>query len=674
VCILQLKSIFPLADIWRHQVLSAEAPQGKATWVGVDFGSSCTASITSVGFAHGSNVSRDHVLGSFLFQGSNDGKKWITLQEVMREKASVTYCGWSLPQAHNPLRYFRIMMTSPTSSNSRRICIKNLTLLGSLFVDGMRYLEGNTALDRPTNRKYEQIVRPSVAHIRPKSGVCSEHAIQICDSSLTNLIHIVANMSWLVSSTQGLACSILKMNIEPPKELLSHHHSNALSDLLALVSASSDTYLESVFSYLAEMLVELSVGCRNDHIYRLFLFGRSNQANTPFVKMHAHTRKLASKLAALASVNNFRNLQFTTTIWFRLNSPSSAELQRSKNQMEEIIEIARKGVPVSKLPPFDVSSLIEFNLRREVHNVIGSIMPETLLKHIQCKLESRASVLSTKNIVDETKDATVPDRMAYLEAQLGATLLREHELKAKIHAMHPASAPGGPRFDQSSRAGNSPISVTSMLDAKLKNLEFELKEAAKREEALKNAPYFGQNPADSFDIAQLKQKNQELANQLSQRDKTIEVMTSAITEQHVNIQGATRTATVSYSDAHLETSEVQSMQALIVDLQNQIQRLKSDLKDATSREESLISSQATKTSHDMPSKVDKNSATEHTATLENNLQKQVEINQSLTAVVASRDRQVHDLDMQVARLQAKLQESYEEVDSMTSDQASSNFV
>jgi hypothetical protein len=113
VCILQLKSIFPLADIWRHQVLSAEAPQGKATWVGVDFGSSCTASITSVGFAHGSNVSRDHVLGSFLFQGSNDGKKWITLQEVMREKASVTYCGWSLPQAHNPLRYFRIMMTSP---------------------------------------------------------------------------------------------------------------------------------------------------------------------------------------------------------------------------------------------------------------------------------------------------------------------------------------------------------------------------------------------------------------------------------------------------------------------------------------------------------------------------------------------------------------------------------
>ncbi len=58
------------------------------------------------------------------------------------------------------------------------------------------------------------------------------------------------------------------------------------------------------------------------------------------------------------------------------------------------------------------------------------------------------------------------------------------------------------------------------------------------------------------------------------------------------------------------------------------------------------------------------------ASMENDLHNQVDINQSLTITAVSRDKQVRDLEMQDARLQAKLQESYDEVDSMTSDQTS----
>ena len=213
-------------------------------------------------------------MGSFLFQGSSDGKKWTSLLDVSREKAIVTYCGWNLTRASDPMRFFRVMMTSPTSSNSRRICMKNLTLNGSLLVNGKPHIKKNALPTQPSMMKKDQM-RPSVVHVRPKSGVSSEHVMQICDCSLTNLIHTVANMTWLVSSTQGLAATISSYKIEPPNELLSLTSSTVLSEIIGMVSSTSDTFLESALSYLAEMLVELSVGCKNDHIYRLFLFGRN---------------------------------------------------------------------------------------------------------------------------------------------------------------------------------------------------------------------------------------------------------------------------------------------------------------------------------------------------------------------------------------------------------------
>jgi hypothetical protein len=606
-------------------------------------------------------------MGNFLFQGSNDGKKWASLLEVSRDKATVTHCGWNLAQACDPMRYFRIMMTSPTSSNSRRICMKNLTLAGSLFINGEPYLTKSLPQMQPTTIKQEQ-VRPSVVHIRPQSGVSSEHVMQICDSSLTNLIHAVANMSWLVSSTQGLAATISSYKIEPPKELLSHAISSALSDIVGLVSVTSDTFLESCFSYLAEMLVELSVGCKNEHIYRLFLFGRIKTSSTPFMKVHTQTRKLAHKLAALISTHNFRNLQFTTTIIFRITSPSSVELQRSKNQMEGIADIARKGLPVSKLPPFDVSSLIEFNLRREVHDLFGQIIPKSLLQFVQLNSESNVSFSSNTPVTD-SKDAS-PDRVTNLEAQLGASLLREHELRAKLHAITAVPTIGtySPLI-RSSELSHSAVmtnNVTDMYDAKMRNLQFELEEAAKREEALKKAPYFGTNPADSFDAAQSKQKLQDVTSMLIQRDKTIE-------EMAVRLAQSNHVADLSNSspviDLHLQDSAIQSMQATIDDLLHQLSTSKSELKSSLEREKILAT--ASQIVHSNQRELDGSTSI---ASMGDDIQKQVDTNESLVMAAASRDKQVRDLEMQVARLQAKLQESYDEVDSMMSEQANSKSI
>ena len=645
------------------QVLSAEAPQGKAIWIGVDFGSSCSASITSIGFAHGSLGSKDHVMGSFLFQGSKDGKKWMTLLDVSRDKATVTYCGWNLVEASDPMRYFRIMMTSPTSSNSRRICIKNLTLSGSLFLNGELHVKQSLSQVQPSSTKREQI-RPSVVHLRPNSGVASEHAMQICDASLTNLMHTVANISWLVSSTQGLAATISSYKIQPPKELLTHACTADLSDIISLGSVSSVTFLESLFSYIAEMLVDLSVGCKNDHVYRLFLFGRSKAAGIPYMKVHTQTRKLISKLTALISANNFSNLQFTTTIVFRINSPSSLELQRSKNQMEGIADVARKGVPVSKLPPFDVLSLIESNLRREVHDAMGQIIPETLLRHVESKSESTAFVVSKNDAINSTV-AAPPERVVTLEAQLSASMLREKELRSKLQALKEEPAVGTFQPHSTQNEVNRVVdtrNTSSMYDVQVRNLQIELKEAAKREEALRNAPYFGTNPADTFDVAQLKCQLQEVSNKLAQRDETIAKMAEQSDRQdHVQKSKANAAVMETFS----QDSEVQRMQTTIDDLMHQISTLKNSL-----TERDKHSTFASKDGNIGDSKVD-DSTTARISYMEENLRKQDAVNVSLVSAAVFRDKQVHDLEMQVARLQAKLQESYDEVDNMISEQTSS---
>lgn len=606
-------------------------------------------------------------MGSFLFQGSINGKKWLPLLEVHRDKATVTHCGWDLTKASDPMRYFRIMMTSPSSSNSRRICMKNLTLNGSMYVNGQPYVHEIAFQMQPTIIKQEY-ARPSIVHIHPNSGVSSEHMMQIYDSSLTNLIHTVSNMSWLVSSTQGLAAAISSYKIEPPKELLSNSFSSALSDIVALVSVYSDTFLESVFSYLAEMLVELSVGCKNDHIYRLFLFGRNKISSTPYMKVHTHTRKLASKLGSLVSGNNLSNLQFAATINFRIISPSSVELQRSKNQMEGIADIARKGVPVSKLPPFDVSSLIEFNLRREVHESFGQVIPKSLLQHVQLKSESNVSV-SLKSTVMDSKDASHSDRMTSLEAQLGASLLREHELRAKLHVMTAAPEVATSLSSNCESELDHSVVTTSnvhtMYDSKLRNLQFELQEAAKREEALKSAPYFGTNLAESFDVTQLKKNLQEITNQLIQRDKTIDELASRIARDEKNVTDTSLSAPVIHSS--VRDSTIQSMQTTIDDLLQQLSALKSDLKNNSETEKTIVP--APHCGERNQSEMD-SSTRALIASMENNLQSQVDINQSLTVTAVSRDKQVRDLEMQVARLQAKLQESYDEVDSMSSEQTS----
>jgi hypothetical protein len=628
--------------------------------VGVDFGSSCSASVASIGFAHGLNGSKDHVMGSFLFQGSNDGKKWISLLDVSREKAIVTYCGWNLAQRSDAMRFFRIMMTSPTSSNSRRMCIKNLTLNGSIFLNGEPYLKQNQQPTPTLTIKREQI-RPSIVHVRPKSGVASEHTMQISDASLTNLIHTIANMSWLVSSTQGLAATISSYKIHPPKELLSLACTAGLSDIVALVSVSSDKFLQSVFSYIAEMLVDLSVGCKNDHILRLFLFGRSNAAGTPFMKVHKHTRKLCNKLSELISANKFSNLSFTTTIVFQIISPSSSELQRSKNQMEGIADIARKGVPVSKLPPFDVLSLVEFNLRREVHDLFGQIIPETLFQHVESNSES--SSFFPKCSVAKSTFTAPPDRIASLEAQLGASMLREKELRSKLQSIkdEPASGIYQPLKTQSemnydANAGRA----DSLHDAQVRNLQIELQEAAKREEALRKAPYFGTNPADAFDVGQLKQQIQELSKKLAQKDEIIAKMTEE-SNRHQEVtqkEAADSTPLESHSQDHV----IQRMQTTIDDLLGQISTFKN-----ISAEKDKVSTIPSKSVNLVDSNSDE-SFKVRLASVQENLQKQVDINQSLVTAAVSRDKQVHDLEMQVARLQAKLQESYDEVDHLMSEQ------
>ncbi len=578
------------------------------------------------------------------------------------------YCGWNLAQASDPFRYFRIMMTSPTSSNSRRVCMKNLSLHGSIFVNGQKYLEANAPHVQPTKVQQEQI-RPTVVHVRPMSGGSSEHIMQICDSSLTNLIHTVANMVWIVSSTQGLAATISSYKIEPPKELLSHACSAALSDIVALVSLTSDTFLESIFSYLAEMLVELSVGGKNAHIYRLFLFGRNNNASTPYMKVHTYTQKLANKLAALISDNDLRNLQFTTTICFQINVPSPLELQRSKNQMEGIAEMARKGVPVSRLPPFDVSSLVEFNLRREVHTMCGQIMPVSLVQHVELNSESNKSVYMKIPVTDPNV-STPPDRMAALEAKLSASLLREHELQAKINAVSqaPVHVPSRPHSTGSAISRSAVVTgdVTSMYDAKIRNLQNELQEAAKREEALKNAPYFGTNPTESFDLTQLKQKLHDITNQLAQRDTTISEMVGQFALQQDRMRDLT-SATV--TDSHVPGTVVLAMQATIDDLLEQLSGLKSKLQLSTQREESLkVTSKAQNVQDDVNQSKTDDETSALIVSLEEKLQEQTSINEALSTAVTSRDKQVRDSDMQIARLQAKLQESYDEVDEMRSEQ------
>jgi hypothetical protein len=621
-------------------------------------------SIASIGFAHGSIVSKEHVMGSFLFQGSKDGKKWITLLEVSRDKATVTYCGWDLAQASDPMRFFRIMMTSPTSSNSRRICMKNLTLNGSIFLNGELYTKQSMPQAPASTVKREQI-QHSVLHLRPKSGVASEHVMQICDASLTNLIHTIANMSWLISSTQGLAAKISSYRIQPPMELLSRSCATGFSDVVALMSASSDTFLQSVFSYIAEMLVDLSVGCKNDHIYRLFLFGRGNAAGISYMKAHKHTRKLANKLAEFLSANNLSGLQFTTTIVFEIYSPSSSELQRSKNQMEVIADIARKGVPVSKLPPFDVSSSIEFNLRHEVHDLIGQIIPETLLHHVQSNSEN-SSFLSQRNPVVMSSLATSSDRVATLEAQLGASMLREKDLRSRLQSMKDESASGAMHSHSIQSEGAYLVnssSANSVSDTQVKNLKIELQEAAKREEALRKAPYFGTNPADAFDVAQLKQQLQDISIKLAQKNETIAKLEDELNRLQDQVQKAAVSSTTMVT--RVEDHAVQKMQATIDNLLHQISEFKNQ--SATNDQNS------TSQNDDIgESKVDE-SLQLRLASVEGNLQKQVDVNQTLVNAAVSRDKRINDLEMQLARLQAKLQESYDEVDQMISEQASSQL-
>ena len=644
-------------------------------------------------------------MGSFLFQGSNDGRKWTTLLEVSREKATVMYCSWNLAQASDPFRYFRILMTSPTSSNSRRVCMKNFTLHGSIFYNGKPYKEANSPQMQPAKLQQEQI-RPTVVHVSPVSGGSSEHVMQICDSSLTNLIHTVANMVWIVSSTQGLAATIASYKIEPPKALLSHGCSAALSDIVALVSQTSDTFLESIFSYLAEMLVELSVGGKNAHIYRLFLFGRNKNSSPPYMKVHTYTQKLANKLAAVISDNDMRNLQFMTTICFKINVHSPAELQRSKNQMEGIAEMARKGMPVSRLPPFDVSSLVEFNIRREVHVFCCQNMPGSLVQHVELNSESNKSVYMKAPVTDANVSFP-PDRMAALEAKLSASLLREHELQAKLNSVNesPVRISSRPKSTGSAIGRSLAVNgdVAAMYDAKIRNLQQELQEAAKREEALKNAPYFGTNPTESFDVAQLKQKLLDITNQLAQRDKTINEMAGQFAQQQDQMRDLTSSAV---TDRHVPDSVVSTMQAKIDGLLEELSSLKSELKLSTQREiESLqLTSMAQNAQSDVDvihSKTDDASrkliaslqeklqaqtdinqslstaatsddaSRELIASLQEKLQAQTDINQSLSTAATSRDKQVRDLEMQVARLQAKLQDSYDEVDEIRSQQTPS---
>jgi hypothetical protein len=535
--------------------------------------------------------------------------------------------------------------------------MKNLTLNGSIFVNGQPYLEQSQPQARASTIKRERS-RPSVAHMRPMSGVLSEHVMQICDASLTNLIHTIANMSWLVSSTQGLAATMSSYKIQPPKELLSLACTAGLSDIVALVSASSDTFLQNLFSYVAEMLVDLSAGCKNEHMYRFFLFGTSDAAGISYMKVHKYTRTLANKLAALISANNFIHLQFTTTIVFQINSPSSSELQRSKNQMEGIADIARKGVPVSKLPPFDVSSSIELNLRREVHNSFSQIIPETLLQHIQSNSESRSILL--KDAVAKSTVAAPSDRVADLEAQLGASMLREKELRSKLQSIKEEQAfeKRQPRSTQSITSAVNTSSTNSMHDTQLRNLQIELQEAAKREEALKKAPYFGTNPADAYDVEQLKQKVQDISKQLAERDETIAKIMDASTRQDHVQKKYDSTAIEPLSQDHV----VQKMQATIDDLQQQISIFKT--KSTHEEKNSAIISNKDSIGD---SKVDA-SLKARLATIEDDLQKQVDVNQSLVNAAICRDKQVNDLEMQIARLQAKLQESYDEVDHMISEQ------
>lgn len=559
--------------------------------------------------------------------------------------------------------------------------MKNLTLNGSLLINGKPQIKKNSLPMQPSMMKKDQM-RPSVVHVRPKSGVSSEHVMQVCDCSLTNLIHTVANMTWLVSSTQGLAATISGYKIEPPNELLSLTSSTALSEIIGMVSSTSDTFLESALSYLAEMLVELSVGCKNDHIYRLFLFGRSKTIGTSFMKVHTHTRKLAIKLEAYISANNFSNLQFTATIVFRMNSPSSDELQRSKNQMEGIADIARKGVPVSKLPPFDVSSSIEFNLRREVHDLVGHVMPESLLQHMKLHSESNTSV-PLKNPVADSNDAAPLDRVTDLETKLGASLLREHELRVKVHAMDTNLSVGKMQhhsFGSIPKHGAETTGIpTSIQEANIRYLQIELQEAAKREEALKTAPYFGTNPASSFDIAQLKAKLQDITDQLAQRDSAIVELQGRLAGHQDHISHSAGNA--AFEDASSHDTVVESMQRTIVDLRHQlsalkpeIERLKSELKISSERENksTMASKQKESLSNVCDTNFD-NSEREHISSLESSLKVQMEINLSLTTAAATHDKQLRDLDMQVSRLQAKLQESYDEVDDLTSEQTHSKF-
>ena len=301
--------------------------------------------------------------------------------------------------------------------------------------------------------------------------------------------------------------------------------------------------------------------------------------------------------------------------------------------MEGIADIARKGVPVSKLPPFDVSSSIEFNLRREVHDLVGHVMPESLLQHMKLHSESNTSV-SLKNPVADLNDVAPLDRVTALETKLGASLLREHELRVKVHSMNTNLSVGKMQHHSSGSILENGAETTgiptSIQETNIRYLQIELQEAAKREEALKTAPYFGTNPASTFDIAQLKAKLQDITDQLAQRDSVIVELQGQLARHQDHIAHSAGNAAV--VDSSLHDTVVESMQMTIIDLRHQlsalkpeIEGLKSELKISSEREnKSTMASKHQELANVCDTNLD-NSEREHISSLESSLKLQLQL-------------------------------------------------